>query len=61
MPKLECQYFIHVNEKTGKITLTGRCFKGQNGKAKLRDLEIHGQQIALCNHHYYKVTGGFDK
>ena len=61
MDKLECQYFINVDKKTGKITLTGKCYKHQNGKAKLRNIDINGQQVALCNHHYEKVTGGFEE
>ena len=54
--ELECQYFIEYGY--GRITITGKCYKEQNGEAKLRDLEINGQQIALCDHHYGKVTAG---
>ena len=52
--ELECQYFIEV--ENGKIIITGYCYKEQNGEAKLRDLEINGQQIALCDHHYQKIS-----
>tara|TARA_R110000824_G_scaffold44469_1_gene129391 strand:+ start:179 stop:364 length:186 start_codon:yes stop_codon:yes gene_type:complete len=54
--ELECQYFIEL--ENGKITKISPCYKEQNGEAKLRDLEINGQQIALCDHHYGKVTAG---
>ena len=53
----ECQYFIEL-DNNGKIIITSKCYKEQNGKALPRDLDINGQQVYLCQHHYEKVMAG---
>lgn len=53
----ECQYFIEL-DNNGKIIVTSKCYKEQNGEAKLRDLEINEQRVYLCDHHYGKIMAG---